>query len=541
TCISIVFISEGRVVDGIIGRNVSLSWTLKDTKRDSLSISRNSTFLLTLWPYKTLVIWHHKNDRFHIDMVIDANDTLAVTVCISRLTEQDAGIYKLIRRLDSEEGNGSVTLQIHNVTALPRITMVQHDSMDSSIQLQCTFLQMFTGKVSWKLNESIIESQDRYYQNNSLLSIKNLTADDKYSIYTCNENGSGFDSDPYLLNISGPNVVKFESNVTVAKEHEGLNLFCDADCYPTCTWNWTKLDILSTSKKVISANKELKINNVTRKDAGKYSCKVYNTITSTSLEGSTYLEVVYGPGEIYTNISNNVIQVDKYDTISVSCYADCFPPCQIGWMETKTNIPNREAVLQLERMTVDGNYTCYATNPMNPNASNSRTIYIKVTSGQSELMTTTLTAVSNTDLLLIRHLLYVVIGLGCFFAIGFLACLLHKFRACSRVRGSSINNRSSEHSAGYRDSETPPMEHLAGNYWTIVSNTRGDLTTAVDVDNAQCITQTAHSIKNVLKEKNLAYSISANFDIELEEYSEPVHAGTVDDYIHPVHKGYVEC
>ncbi|KAK3579656.1 hypothetical protein CHS0354_014892 [Potamilus streckersoni] len=365
SCIPLVFVAEGRTVQGMIGRNVSLLWTFNNIKKDSISISRNSIHLLMVWPLKNLIVWHEKDDRLHVYVDNSSYETLTVTVSISGLREKDAGIYKLKRRWDSEDFNDSVRLQIYR-------------------------------KVSWKLNGTLIESHGRYSQNNALLSIKNVTANDKYNIYTCNELGSGFNSDPYRLNISGPNVVKFVSNVTVAKEHEGLHLFCDTYCYPTCTWHWTQVDNLSAAKKVVSEGDELKINNVTREDAGKYSCKVNNVITGASFEGFTYLEVVYGPDEIYTNASDNIIQVNESETISVFCYSDCFPPCQFVWIVTNTNAPIRGAELKLESVTVDINYTCYATNLMNAKASNSITIYIKVRPGVRVFTTTTITPVNNT-------------------------------------------------------------------------------------------------------------------------------------------------
>ncbi|KAK3579657.1 hypothetical protein CHS0354_014893 [Potamilus streckersoni] len=105
--------------------------------------------------------------------------------------------------------------------------------------------------------------------------------------------------------------------------------------------------------------------------------------------------------------------------------------------------------------------------------------------------------------------------------------------------GRSTTNTSSEPSKVCCENKAAPSEQQTGNYWTIVSNARGELTTAIDADNAQCIIQSPPGINDVLKKKNLKHSKSPKVDIELEEYLEPIHSDVVehDDYIHPINSG----
>ncbi|KAK3579652.1 hypothetical protein CHS0354_014890 [Potamilus streckersoni] len=557
-CESFAFVLEGRTVQAINGRNVSFSWTFNNTSKDAIIISHDSSHLLLVWPYKNLVSPYQRKERLQAYVNSSTSETVTITVKILNIRESDAGIYKAERQFDSEDVNDNIILQIFDEANLPWIIMVQQVIFDSYIELQCNSSIRFTGRVIWQVNESMIESRGRYSQDKTLLSIRNLTANDRYNSYTCKEFGSEFESDPYRLNISGPDGVTFESNVTMAKEHEDLNLPCHADCKPICEWKWTKVDLSSVDEKRISADSILQIRNITRIDAGKYSCTIHNIITGKSFEGFTHVDVVYGPDEINFNILDNIIQVNKFEIIHLICYADCFPPCLIGWTETHANTQTSSSALKLDGVYSDINSTCYATNPMNANTSISSTIYIKVRSATSYNTTmqmvpgkhiegvgffTTPTTnagkyTETNDFPSVHHLTYIVLGMGIILAVGLLSCLLHKCGACSHV-GRESKTRAFVMSDNDGANEGSHGELQTEKYWTIVSNTGGELTTAVESDSAQYYIQKPSGINEVLQQDNPEFPTC----VDVVMVHDSSHSVSVehDDYIHPVHTGQEEA
>ncbi|KAK3590877.1 hypothetical protein CHS0354_033805 [Potamilus streckersoni] len=87
-----------------------------------------------------------------------------------------------------------------------------------------------------------------------------------------------------------------------------------------------------------------------------------------------------GPDELLFNVSNNTIELDERDSIAISCYADCFPPCQIDWIGSHAETSITSAELKIVNVKREGNYTCRAMNPRKVNITISDTIYVIVQS-----------------------------------------------------------------------------------------------------------------------------------------------------------------
>ncbi|KAL3887098.1 hypothetical protein ACJMK2_027054, partial [Sinanodonta woodiana] len=92
---------------------------------------------------------------------------------------------------------------------------------------------------------------------------------------------------------AGPTVITFTPNITDVFEHESMNVSCNSKCSPLCTWQWTKNDDISGLERVVSGENILQIQNFTKQDAGKYSCKVQNILRGTTFVSHLSLDVIY--------------------------------------------------------------------------------------------------------------------------------------------------------------------------------------------------------------------------------------------------------
>ncbi|KAL3885621.1 hypothetical protein ACJMK2_025671 [Sinanodonta woodiana] len=331
-------VSDGRIMNGIIGQNVSLSWTFKMIQYDAFYILHNESRIVKFFPNNNVLIKIQPRRRVFTTADYTMLENFTVTTHILDLTKNDAGTYRVVRQWNLEDFDDRIDLQIIDERFIPRIEMILYNSLESSIYLQCRSSSAFTHNVLWKLNGSLIKSRNRYSQNKNNISIKNITINDSYNVYTCGELGMQFESNPFRLS--------------------------------------------------------------------------------------------YGPKEIFVNADDNVHEVDGFETVVRFCYANCFPPCDIVWINTHGETMIQGAELKLVNLTIDVNYTCQATNPINSKDTIFKTIFIKVKSGANHKTTTSeVDDKERTDYPTTRELLYTALGMGLLLAVGISSYLMYKRRA----------------------------------------------------------------------------------------------------------------
>ncbi|KAL3885603.1 hypothetical protein ACJMK2_025653 [Sinanodonta woodiana] len=215
---------------------------------------------------------------------------------------------------------------------------------------------------------------------NDFLTITKITIDDTFDIYTCLESDGGFESDPYNIETNGPTSIQFSQSTLKKNEYDILEVGCSTDCYPHCSVEWRTLYLPAGHNKVLSNNYTLTITNVTRQMSGNYSCKVQNLVTGKYVESSIPMNVYYGPDKSVLNTSNSIIEVDEFDSITIGCTAQCFPPCSITWTEKNANNIVRDAVLSLVNVSANASYECIAYNKVTDIRTVSHTInlYVKL-------------------------------------------------------------------------------------------------------------------------------------------------------------------
>ncbi|KAK3583495.1 hypothetical protein CHS0354_025628 [Potamilus streckersoni] len=517
-------ISEEKTIQGIIGRNVTFSWTFKNIINDDIYILRNKSFIHQVLPPKDPSHPNTLPDRVNVSVSNVAADDIKVTVDIFNITENDAATYSLVQLWKLQDLDDIVHLKTVDEISIPKIAIVPHNVLDLSLVLECRVFITSTVEYVWRVNGSLIGNHGKYSLNDTFLSIRNLTIDDQYDVYTCNMSESGFESDPYSIIMSGPNVIKFAPNITMVKEYSGLTVSCLADCSPICSWKWTKLNVSEGQDNVISTSNILHIRNITRHDGGIYSCNVLNKVTGMELVNLTPIQIMYGPDSISFNSSVKIIQMNEKDSKTISCSADCFPNCHISWTETTSEILINGPELKLFSVNRNVNYTCYASNANIDNSTISDTIYVIV----------------KSELPFKRHLMYVLLGSGITVAVAFLACLLYKLTKWLHV--DRVSNRSAVTDCKKDDRDENLKEEVpSGNYWTIVCSEEGELNSVIETEFerhrqnqliGQKITSTNSELKLLMRPREVHQVI-----VEVEGYLNPIEAYPVelDDYIHPIH------
>ncbi|XP_055958993.1 hemicentin-1-like isoform X2 [Patella vulgata] len=130
----------------------------------------------------------------------------------------------------------------------------------------------------------------------------------------------------------------------------------------------------------------LNITNVNKTDAGDWTCgDSFNTGTSPTVT----LPVYYGPENISFKSTGSSIIVIENESGSVTCSADCNPPCNITWYEgddtSGSIISSNNGLLSLNNRQQAGNYTCQATNTEIPNSHRSKHLMVIVHYGPENI------------------------------------------------------------------------------------------------------------------------------------------------------------
>ncbi|KAL3885604.1 hypothetical protein ACJMK2_025654 [Sinanodonta woodiana] len=148
-CLAIIYVTEGRIVRGVIGQNVSFSMTF-DTI-DLMHIKHNNSAFVMVWPDNNNRTRIQQPKRVGIVICYTKRSkAVNVTINIMNLMRNDTGIYSAVRAVTPTEIHDSVNLEI-------------------------------------------IE--------NTFLYIRNLTIDYKFNLYTCQVSGSELQRDPYRIDI----------------------------------------------------------------------------------------------------------------------------------------------------------------------------------------------------------------------------------------------------------------------------------------------------------------------------------------------------
>ncbi|KAK7106149.1 hypothetical protein V1264_017439 [Littorina saxatilis] len=142
-------------------------------------------------------------------------------------------------------------------------------------------------------------------------------------------------------------------------EGDDLTVTCDATCDPPCNFRWE-----DTSGSAVAGSKTLKLTDVTRANAGTYTCVADNGV-GTPARRPINVNVLIGPsGRVTITPAGPVISLKQGNSFVLTCSAECSPVCTYKWLKDTQELPSRNGILTLNDVNrnQNGAYTCEATN-----------------------------------------------------------------------------------------------------------------------------------------------------------------------------------
>ncbi|XP_060553987.1 hemicentin-1-like [Ruditapes philippinarum] len=167
----------------------------------------------------------------------------------------------------------------------------------------------------------------------------------------------------------GPDSIKVTNETSVYTLDEGTrfnDIKCEADCFPACTYKWTKYG------QNIGNTHTLSLGQLNKSSAGNYTCRATNgDIQTRWKEKKVTIYVRYGPYQSSTKISPSTQNYTKNEGQSlndITCSADCYPDCTYTWRKTRhgqTTTVSSISVLSVGELHRENAalYTCIAKNP----------------------------------------------------------------------------------------------------------------------------------------------------------------------------------
>ncbi|KAK3580179.1 hypothetical protein CHS0354_001312 [Potamilus streckersoni] len=190
------------------------------------------------------------------------------------------------------------------------------------------------------------------------------------------------------VSTNGPDNITFVPSETTIHEFDSLTIICLANCYRSCSFQWIKHGDQDFPEMLIADSARMQILNITRNDAGNYSCVATNTVTNTTVVDSITLEVIctciklsnvatvslnnivtFSDGPDNMNFFGNETPIYEHGATTIACVIDCSIFCSFQWIKHGDHnisemVVSDVAVLQIANTTRKdaGIYSCIATN-----------------------------------------------------------------------------------------------------------------------------------------------------------------------------------
>uniref|UniRef100_A0A8C6SKS4 Ig-like domain-containing protein n=1 Tax=Neogobius melanostomus TaxID=47308 RepID=A0A8C6SKS4_9GOBI len=180
-----------------------------------------------------------------------------------------------------------------------------------------------------------------------------------------------FSSTEIITNIS------FTSSSKVPVEGTSVNLTCDASgSIFTRKWMISGVELKPSENIVFHEEKRvLSFRNLTRKDDGRYTCRISNPVSSQSKMPLMVHYVSDGPDSVQIS---GPMEVQEGSTLKLSCSAESVPTAKYTWTKDGTTLgQSHEYTKDNIKFSDGGEYICQATNDITMKSSEaSRTVYV---------------------------------------------------------------------------------------------------------------------------------------------------------------------
>ncbi|KAL3885634.1 hypothetical protein ACJMK2_025684 [Sinanodonta woodiana] len=190
--LTIYSVSDGRVVLGNIGQNVSLSWTFRIIQMDAFYILHNGSSIHKFFPNINSSIQLQPPRRGFSTAYYTMPEKVNVTVHILDLTEKDAGTYRVVQQYNLEDLDNRVDLHIIGITHYTPVVQTKMETSEG--------ITHYTPVVQTKMETS--EGIDEH--TTTALNQKVITGDindDKITSMTHEVDAEAFPSKSHLMYI----------------------------------------------------------------------------------------------------------------------------------------------------------------------------------------------------------------------------------------------------------------------------------------------------------------------------------------------------
>ncbi|XP_060572499.1 hemicentin-1-like [Ruditapes philippinarum] len=282
---------------------------------------------------------------------------------LGRLQSSDAGTYRCTAiRTGGEPQSKDLTVNViygpRNIFFNPNDVSYRHNENYNPAPITC-------GADCWECSYSW-SGPNSFSVSGAVLDLSPLTKS-MAGTYTCTARNVKLSQQPLqtkqlLLEVRfGPDSISVTNGklvYTVDEETKLHNIKCEADCFPACTYKWTK------DNRIIDNTDTLSLRQIQKSSAGNYTCRATNgDMQSRWREKRVTIYVRYGPDSAVLSKTSPHTVTEGDTNKKIECISECYPGCSYKWTKRSSAITS-EHVLQLNTVLREnaGHYKCISTN-----------------------------------------------------------------------------------------------------------------------------------------------------------------------------------
>ncbi|XP_060580682.1 carcinoembryonic antigen-related cell adhesion molecule 5-like [Ruditapes philippinarum] len=289
---------------------------------------------------------------------------------IGQLQSSDAGTYRCrATRTGGAPQSKDLTVNViygpRNIFFNPTAVSYRHNENYTLAPITC-------GADCWECSYSW-SGPNSFSVSGAVLDLSPLTKS-MAGTYTCTARNVKLSQQPLqtkqlLLEVRfGPDSLKVTNGKSVYTVDEGTRLHdikCEADCFPACTYKWTK------DGQTIVNTDTLSLGQVQKSSAGNYTCRATNgDMQSRWREKRVAIYVRYGPYQSSTKLlpsTQNYTKNEGQSLSDITCSSECYPDCTYTWNKTRqgqTTTVSGTSVLSIGELHRENAaiYSCIARN-----------------------------------------------------------------------------------------------------------------------------------------------------------------------------------
>ncbi|MEE6501946.1 hypothetical protein FKM82_004360 [Ascaphus truei] len=249
---------------------------------------------------------------------------------IPNFQQEDAGPYECVA--ENTRGKNMVRGQLTYYASPNWIQKINdaHIAIEENILWECKASGRPKPSYTWLKNGQLLQSRGRLQVEHGSLTISSVNSSDS-GMYQClaeNKHGAIYSSAELRVIAVGPDFSKtFVRRVTLAKVGGAVQIECKpkASPKPSITWRRGRDALRESARVVLLDDGSLKITNLTKADAGSYSCTASNHFGTASSTGTLVVkdptQVLVPPSSMDVTVGESIVlpcQVSHDHSLDIS-------------------------------------------------------------------------------------------------------------------------------------------------------------------------------------------------------------------------------